>query len=117
MVDGEIFCVHAGLSPEITLTDQINLFDRCMEIPQDGAFCDLMWSDPEEVKTWRMNGRGAGWLYGEKVCEQFNHINGLKLIARSHQLVQEGYKFQFKNKLVTVWSAPNYCYRFSIMSK
>lgn len=71
-----------------------------------------MWSDPEEIDSWAISPRGAGWLFGGKVTSDFNRVNDLSLIARAHQLVQEGYKFMFPEKnLVTVWSAPNYCYR------
>jgi len=112
VVEGKIFCVHGGLSPDIKTMDQIRLIERRVEIPHEGPFCDLMWSDPEEIETWAMNARGAGWLFGSKVTSEFNHINEIELIARAHQLVMDGFKYWFKDQnLVTVWSAPNYCYR------
>jgi serine/threonine-protein phosphatase 6 catalytic subunit len=112
VIDGSILCVHGGLSPVISTLDQIRLLERNQEIPHEGPFCDLMWSDPEDIETWGVSQRGAGWLFGSKVTSQFNHVNGLELICRAHQLVQEGYKYMFPEKnLITVWSAPNYCYR------
>ncbi|MCJ1484363.1 hypothetical protein MMC06_004532 [Schaereria dolodes] len=112
VVDGKVLCVHGGLSPEIRTLDQIRVVARAQEIPHEGAFCDLVWSDPEDVETWAVSPRGAGWLFGDKVATEFNHVNNLQLIARAHQLVNEGYKWHFKDKsVVTVWSAPNYCYR------
>ncbi|KAK6541390.1 carboxyl methyl esterase activity protein [Orbilia ellipsospora] len=111
IIDGKVLCVHGGLSPEIRTLDQIRVVARAQEIPHEGAFCDLVWSDPEDVDTWAVSPRGAGWLFGDKVATEFNHVNNLTLIARAHQLVNEGYKYHFKNAVVTVWSAPNYCYR------
>ena len=70
----------------------------------------MMWSDPEDLETWAVSPRGARWLFGRRVTQEFNEINGLELIAA--WLVQEGLKYMFPDKsLVTVWSAPNYCYR------
>jgi len=112
VIDGEVLCLHGGLSPEIRTIDQIRTIERNVEIPHDGPFCDLMWSDPDNIETWVLSNRGAGWLFGSKVTKEFNHINGLQLIARAHQLAQDGYMYWFPNDiLVTVWSAPNYCYR------
>jgi len=111
VVDGEVLCVHGGLSPDIRTLDQIRTISRNKEIPQSGPFCDLMWSDPEEILTWQVSPRGAGWLFGKDVTHEFCQINQLNLVCRAHQLIQEGHKHMFENKLVTVWSAPNYCYR------
>jgi len=112
LVDNKIFCVHGGLSPLLRTIDQIQIIERLQEIPHQGAYCDLMWSDPEEIPGWAVSPRGAGYLFGYDATNEFNHNNGLELVCRAHQLVMEGYKFHFPNKnLVTVWSAPNYCYR------
>ncbi|KAG9510120.1 Serine/threonine-protein phosphatase 6 catalytic subunit, partial [Fragariocoptes setiger] len=111
IIDDRILCVHGGLSPHIALLDQIRTLERNQEIPYKGPFCDLVWSDPEEVDKWTVSPRGAGWLFGAEVTQEFMHLNQLKLICRAHQLVNEGYKYMFDKKIVTIWSAPNYCYR------
>jgi serine/threonine-protein phosphatase 2A catalytic subunit len=58
-----------------------------------------------------MSPRGAGYTFGQDITEQFNRANGLKMIARAHQLVMEGYLHHHDQALVTIFSAPNYCYR------
>lgn len=73
--------------------------------------CDLLWSDPEETTGWGISPRGAGFLFGSDVVQQFNAANKLDMICRAHQLVMEGYKWHFNESVLTVWSAPNYCYR------
>mmetsp|Transcript_39769 Transcript_39769/g.28734 ORF Transcript_39769/g.28734 Transcript_39769/m.28734 type:complete len:158 (+) Transcript_39769:231-704(+) len=75
VIEGSIFCTHGGLSPDLKTLDQIRLIERKIELPNEGPFADLMWSDPEDIETWAHSGRGAGWLFGGRVVSQFNHIN------------------------------------------
>lgn len=111
VIDDKIFCVHGGLSPNIKTLDQIRLLDRKQEVPHDGAMCDLLWSDPDENASYGASPRGAGYLFGSPVVKEFNETNSLEMICRAHQLVMEGYKWHFDKSVLTVWSAPNYCYR------
>jgi len=111
LIEDRVFCVHGGLSPSINTLDDIRSIDRKQEVPHDGAMCDLMWSDPEDLEGWGLSPRGAGYLFGGDIAKGFNQANGIDLISRAHQLVMEGYKWMFNEALVTVWSAPNYCYR------
>ncbi|XP_017005938.2 serine/threonine-protein phosphatase 4 catalytic subunit-like [Drosophila takahashii] len=111
VIDGKVFCVHGGLSPSIQYLDQIRLLDRKQEVPHEGPMCDLLWSDPENQIGWGVSPRGAGYLFGSDVAAMFNRANDLDLICRAHQLVMEGYRWHFDHSVLTVWSAPNYCYR------
>ena len=80
-------------------------------MPEEGVGCDLLWSDPDDRPGFQPSTRGAGFLFGQDVTEKFNHTNGLKMVCRAHQLMNNGYQVQHNKGIVTVFSAPNYCYR------
>eukprot|EP00923_Selenidium_pygospionis_P004977 GHVN01008260.1.p1 GENE.GHVN01008260.1~~GHVN01008260.1.p1 ORF type:complete len:409 (-),score=56.50 GHVN01008260.1:129-1355(-) len=111
VISSSIFCDHGGLSPSLLTLDAIRDLDRVQEIPHEGPMCDLMWSDPDDAPGWNVSPRGAGYVFGQDVSEQFLARNGLSMICRAHQLVMEGYNWSHEQQLVTVFSAPNYCYR------
>jgi serine/threonine-protein phosphatase 2A catalytic subunit len=81
------------------------------QVPHEGPMCDLLWSDPDDRSGWGISPRGAGYTFGQDISESFTHTNQLKLIARAHQLVMDGYNWSHNQKVVTIFSAPNYCYR------
>ena len=74
--------------------------------------CDLLWSDPDSVQDgWNTSPRGAGHLFGEDIAQQWNHLHGFDCVCRAHQLVMDGYELTHNNNTLTLFSAPNYCYR------
>jgi serine/threonine-protein phosphatase 2A catalytic subunit len=116
LVENQIFALHGGLSPTLDSLDHIRSLDRVQEVPHEGPMCDLLWSDPDDRCGWGISPRGAGYTFGQDISEQFNHANGLSLVSRAHQLVMEGYNWCHEQNVVTIFSAPNYCYRCGNMA-
>ncbi|KAK9447500.1 Metallo-dependent phosphatase-like protein [Limtongia smithiae] len=112
VIDNQIFCIHGGLSPNVHSIDQIKVVDRFREIPHEGPMADLVWSDPDpEKEEFGISTRGAGYTFGAEIVRKFLHVNDMVHILRAHQLCEQGYQVLFDDRLSTVWSAPNYCYR------
>jgi serine/threonine-protein phosphatase 2A catalytic subunit len=112
LVENKIFCLHGGLSPALGQLDDVIKLKRFCDVPHEGPICDLLWSDPEENrKGFNPSPRSAGFQFGSDVTEKFLHRNDLSLIARAHQLVMDGFQRAHKKMVVTIFSAPNYCYR------
>ena len=47
IVGEKIFCMHGGLSKELTDLNMINEIRRPCDVPDEGLLCDLLWSDPD----------------------------------------------------------------------
>ena len=113
IIENKIFCVHGGLSPDLKKLEQINKIPRPIVVGEEGLLCDLLWSDPlKDCQGWSFNSRGVSYIFGEDIINEFLVGNNLDLICRAHQVVEDGYEFFGDRKLVTIFSAPNYCGEF-----
>jgi len=113
LIEERILCMHGGLSPELKNFDQIRKLFRPSEIPDTGLMWDLLWADPEKgTKGWGTSERGISFVFGEKVVDEMCETLDIDLICRGHQVVEDGYEFFNNRKVVTVFSAPNYCNEF-----
>ena len=115
IIGEKIFCLHGGISPQLQSLDDIRNIQRPIEIPDEGLVCDLVWSDPEpDCEDWDENERGVGKSFGPEPVDNFLRKFDLDLICRGHQAVVNGYEFPFtpEQTLITLFSAPNYCYEY-----
>uniref|UniRef100_A0A915PFN5 Serine/threonine-protein phosphatase n=1 Tax=Setaria digitata TaxID=48799 RepID=A0A915PFN5_9BILA len=112
-IAGKILCMHGGLSPKLNDFDSLRNIERPSDPQPSSMELDILWSDPDEgVQGWQPNSRGISSVFGADVltrmCEKLN----IDLVARAHQVVQDGYEFFGNRRLVTIFSAPHYCGEF-----
>ncbi|OMJ19694.1 Serine/threonine-protein phosphatase PP-Z1 [Smittium culicis] len=114
LISQKIFCVHGGLSPSLANLNQLNIIQRPIDTNSNNLLIDLLWSDPSStiVDDWEDNERGISFCFNESVVEKFNKKFNLDLVVRAHMVVEDGYEFFADRKLVTIFSAPNYCGEF-----
>ena len=115
VISERIFCVHGGLSKDMTSLDMIKDLQRPLEIPEEGFITDLLWADPMPgIEGYVGSDRGTSFTFGANVARDFLAHYDFDIICRAHQVVNNGYEFPFfpDKSVVTVFSAPNYCNEF-----
>ena len=110
VLGNKVIVMHGGLfsRDDVTLAD-IRKIDRQREPPDEGLMSELLWSDPQPMPGRAPSKRGVGLSFGPDVTADFLQRNGLKLLVRSHEVKDQGYEVEAGGKLITVFSAPNYC--------
>ncbi|VFQ64412.1 unnamed protein product [Cuscuta campestris] len=110
VINEKIFVVHGGLfSVDGVKLADIRAIDRFCEPPEEGLMCELLWSDPQPQPGRGPSKRGVGLAFGGDVTKRFLEDNNLDLVVRSHEVKDKGYEIDHDGKLITVFSAPNYC--------
>jgi protein phosphatase len=110
-IDDSILCVHGGIGPSITSLTSISWLQRPIEEFGDDIVDALVWSDPDpSVDRFETSTvRGAGYLFGEAAVTAFLDEAKLTMLVRAHQCIPEGAKELFGGRVMTVFSASNYC--------
>lgn len=125
LMNGQYFCVHGGISPELNTVQDVNRINRFREIPSRGLMCDLVWADPIETydedadsksldKFVPNSVRGCSFAFNYQAACDFLQRTGLLSIIRAHEAQDAGYRMYKNTKtlgfpsLLTLFSAPNY---------
>ena len=110
ILNEEILIIHGGLFSKDKVTiNELKKIDRFRDIAKRGLMNELIWSEPWKERGWAPSVRGVGINFGPDITKKFLKDNNLKLLIRSNQVKMEGYEIEHEGKVITIFSAPNYC--------
>ena len=107
--------MHGGLFSNdlVTLDDlrNINRFPAsgATQPPREGLPMELLWTDPQQENGRAPSKRGIGIQFGPDVTERFCLSNKIRKVLRSHEVRMQGVEEEHNGRMLTVFSAPNYC--------
>ncbi|VDL75468.1 unnamed protein product, partial [Nippostrongylus brasiliensis] len=114
VISSRLLCMHGGISPEIANWDSLVILQK-PKTPRacdEGLAVDLMWSDPssDPCTGFQFNTtRATSYIFGGDTILKLCELLDIALVVRAHEVVKGGHQFLFDKKLVTIFSAPNYC--------
>lgn len=110
VVDEVSVCLHGGIGPLAQSINVINGIRRPVDNFQSPLLASILWSDPcEQITDYKTSSRGTGFFYGTTAINDFLAASRALRLIRGHECVNEGYKTNLDDRVVTIFSASNYC--------
>lgn len=114
VIEDKVLCMHGGIGRSIHSMEQIAELARPLTMEDGGVvLMDLLWSDPttnDAVEGVQPSPRGPGLVtFGPDRVLEFCQANELQMIVRAHECVMDGFERFAHGRLITLFSATNYC--------
>eukprot|EP01056_Protomagalhaensia_sp_Gyna25_P000445 Protomagalhaensia_sp_Gyna_25__444@NODE_120_length_5101_cov_30_677993_g94_i0_p1_GENE_NODE_120_length_5101_cov_30_677993_g94_i0NODE_120_length_5101_cov_30_677993_g94_i0_p1_ORF_typecomplete_len833_score102_97Kelch_4/PF13418_6/1_8e13Kelch_4/PF13418_6/0_014Kelch_4/PF13418_6/5_1e06Kelch_4/PF13418_6/0_0019Kelch_4/PF13418_6/0_002Kelch_4/PF13418_6/1_4Kelch_4/PF13418_6/5_5e02Kelch_5/PF13854_6/3_1e07Kelch_5/PF13854_6/0_051Kelch_5/PF13854_6/3_3e07Kelch_5/PF13854_6/0_01Kelch_5/PF13854_6/0_021Kelch_5/PF13854_ len=124
LIEDRILCIHGGIGGSIHRVSDIAELRRplhVVQLPQtnlEQKVTDLLWSDPTDndsilgvVPNDIRDPDRSGHIvrYGPDRVIEFLQNNNLDLIVRAHECVMDGFERFAGGRLITLFSATDYC--------
>lgn len=127
IISDEIICLHGGVGQNLESIDILRDIKRPLTVVHEAnskieqIVMDVLWSDPTEsddIKGIQPNQSRDGSRYGNivrygpDIVQKFLDRNKLKMLIRAHECVMDGFERFCHGRLITIFSATDYCGRF-----
>lgn len=109
-IDDDALCVHGGIGPSLFMISQVESMQRPITKCDDKALIEILWSDPKpSIQGYAPSDRGLGYYFGTNEIMKFLERSEYTVLIRGHQCVANGVESSCNNRVITVFSASNYC--------
>jgi protein phosphatase len=110
----KILCVHSGIGENTKYIDDIANVKKPYNIYDNPVAMDILWSSPVETNdnSYTKNNFTSSIrkrYFDEAMVVEFMKNNKINLIIRSHDVLESGYDTLYNNKIISIFSATNYC--------
>jgi protein phosphatase len=115
LINDKILCVHSGIGENVKSLEDIANIQKPYNIYKNPVALDLLWAVPEESsvsETYTGNNITTSLrkrYFNEEMVTEFMKTNKINLIVRTHDVTDSGFEKIYGNKIISIFSATNYC--------
>ena len=114
VINNQILCVHSGIGEHVKTLNDLNVKRPC-NLFNSPVAQEVLWSTPtgniskEDYSGNNITNTLRTRHFDENMVKEFLAKNKLKMIIRSHDISEQGIEKLFNDKVLSIFSATNYC--------
>ena len=119
IINNQIICVHSGIGEHVKSINDINNIKKPISVKDNNIVQEILWSTPsgntykEEYNVNNITFNYRKSHFDEKMLNEFLNHNKMKMMIRSHDVCDSGIEKIFNDKIISIFSATNYCGTFN----